>query len=841
MARIADFVLQEADHIGQLTENGLKEHRSQADRLWKRNEKDLRRGVRDGRTIVLEASDKLRTRGSRSAFVEGLLAAAHPTLSRTERDLFAPPPSYMGAEGWGGDAHEQTNGSLIRFVTPPSSCPEGGEEAAGGAGGGPGAAASSSAASLPRSTPTASATAAAAAATAVADAFAAKNKAKGAPRKADGGAGRDLASSPSPSSSSDSAAAASPSSSDAAAVALSPPADDAFSRLRFFDSCGAYIRYKNEKSWRSKVAVYTRNSTRRASHEWGMLSTLFATPFLEELAAAELLRRGKDGEEDLNALLASAATRPSSADGGSADDDAALEDEADAADLDALLSGGGGAAAAAAGSSPAPPAPSPASSSSSVPAATKRDARRLARRATILRRGASKNTLASLVLGLYKACQIDLNVYGRLDRTCAPFVDHLELMAKAELLIDLDDYYKQGAGEPVAFAASCILLEDFFAAGDAGAAGTPGTPMANFRFGHSETVMPFISMLSLYQGDGATTLDSYYAQELSSGTANLLNFMRRRLDGVCTGGNSSNNSSNSSISAGSEDAASCDRGEGAGAPFDNHLHVASSSSSSSSSRKGKGGGGGGGGKAATPVPTPLYAAGPADRAVPAGFSVAQLMALKHPWSGARLVPMAANIQWLLYDCGPEEDAEPGAGANATAAGKGGKGGKSKGSKGSKGSKKGGKGKKNSGGKGKELSVVIGSDGSGDRHAEALAADSAADDEDGDGAEADEPVVAAKPKRMSGLWAKMLHNEREIQFPACSGEEEGEEGEGGVEDGLVIGSNRFARPYGLRFPCPWERIKSFYRGEVYQKHGVNTCSAEDWRNMCGEPESEEGCA
>jgi len=76
---------------------------------------------------------------------------------------------------------------------------------------------------------------------------------------------------------------------------------------------------------------------------------------------------------------------------------------------------------------------------------------------------------ADLVRDLYSVCQIQANAYHELDEVCKLFERHLNLMAKFELLSDLHDFYKQGAGDAMASGMSCLLVEDFLDAGDEGA------------------------------------------------------------------------------------------------------------------------------------------------------------------------------------------------------------------------------------------------------------------------------------------------------------------------------------------------------------------------------------
>jgi hypothetical protein len=128
------------------------------------------------------------------------------------------------------------------------------------------------------------------------------------------------------------------------------------------------------------------------------------------------------------------------------------------------------------------------------------------------------------------------------------------------------------------------------------------------------------------------------------------------------------------------------------------------------------------------------------------FTTPTMLALKHPWSGARLIPMAANVQWLLYDCG---DAVP----NSTS--------------------------------------------------------------------------------MAGLWVKMLHNEREVQFPPCAHHTAAapprrlqQQQQQHAHD------DRQSARGGLRFPCPWEVVKDYYRKVIYPAHGIQTCDADDWVRLCG---------
>ncbi len=211
--------------------------------------------------------------------------------------------------------------------------------------------------------------------------------------------------------------------------------------------------------------------------------------------------------------------------------------------------------------------------------------------------------------------------------------------------------------------------------------------------------MPILSLLGLWQEPGSPSPEDHYAAELSRGTAHLLNATRERLARLFDGG-----------PAAAEAAGLFGVGAGAGSQ---------------------------------PVAWPLGSDAQSARPVPAGFSEPLLLALKHPWAGARLVPMAANVQWELYDCGGGAGAATGAGA-----------------------------------------------------------------------------------AMRGLWTKMLHNEREIPFPACNA------GSGAAVQWVEPDGNVDAGRFGLRFPCPWDKVKAYYRTSVYKDLGVGTCDAETYSRMCG---------
>ena len=156
-----------------------------------------------------------------------------------------------------------------------------------------------------------------------------------------------------------------------------------------------------------------------------------------------------------------------------------------------------------------------------------------------------------------------------------------------------------------------------------------------------------------------------------------------------------------------------------------------------------------------------------------GFSNWQLMALKHPWSGARLVPMAANIQWLLYDCG--DDPLPSSSSSSNT-------------------------KNNDNSKSK------------------------ANSNSNSNSSMKSPADA-----MRGLWVKMLHNEREIPFPACFPSNTSTSSSSSSSSSPPL--NTEAAKYGLTMPCPWDVVKAFFRGPVYERYGINTCSPSDWIDMC----------
>jgi hypothetical protein len=66
-----------------------------------------------------------------------------------------------------------------------------------------------------------------------------------------------------------------------------------------------------------------------------------------------------------------------------------------------------------------------------------------------------------------------------------------------ELRDDLEEYFEKGGGHSLAYGQSCVLLEDVFSSMDATVAGANdgSTTFGHFRFGHAETLMPFVALL----------------------------------------------------------------------------------------------------------------------------------------------------------------------------------------------------------------------------------------------------------------------------------------------------------------------------------------------------------
>jgi len=458
-----------------------------------------------------------------------------------------------------------------------------------------------------------------------------------------------------------------------------------YAKLRFFDTCSAFQQHKKAKAWAPQLAPYTANAARPSSHERALLHQLFSPAYL-------------DGEEAERGGVS--AGTGAGARGG-------------AVGKKGKKVGGG-----------------------------KRHGAAVSPQALAGKKG-KKALSAEIVAALYSACQMQANAYGVVDQFCSLFEGHLNVLAKYELLNDLHDYHKQGAADPVAFVSACALVEDFIAAGDEGAGlshpsthtaarvgratragGAPRSgildvgaqaraarrgAVGHFRFGHSETVMPFISFLGLYQEPYSPSLHDYYHAQLSRGTAGLLEATLRRM-----------------------------------AEFNTTHHLRTW-------------------EEAGEVEEDVRQGRLQGQRRPLPFSAALMLALKHPWSGARLIPMGANVQWQLWDCG--DAPQP-------------------------------------------------------------------------------PSTTDAPAAMHGIWAKMLHNEREVHFPPCSHATPQWAAAAAApsphyrpnatasSSSSSSSVNAFAGGYGLTYPCPWEVVREYYRTVVYARHGITTCDEADWVRVCG---------
>jgi multiple inositol-polyphosphate phosphatase/2,3-bisphosphoglycerate 3-phosphatase len=104
--------------------------------------------------------------------------------------------------------------------------------------------------------------------------------------------------------------------------------------------------------------------------------------------------------------------------------------------------------------------------------------------------------LTNIMIILYKACQFDISYFNESKKFCALFDQEDFLFF--EYWQDLSDYYMKGHGTPLAYEISCPLLVDFFNTMDSIVKKTPALEKAKLRFAHAETLMPFVSILGLF-------------------------------------------------------------------------------------------------------------------------------------------------------------------------------------------------------------------------------------------------------------------------------------------------------------------------------------------------------
>eukprot|EP01087_Luapelamoeba_hula_P000485 TRINITY_DN10362_c0_g1_i2.p1 TRINITY_DN10362_c0_g1~~TRINITY_DN10362_c0_g1_i2.p1 ORF type:complete len:527 (+),score=79.62 TRINITY_DN10362_c0_g1_i2:20-1600(+) len=109
---------------------------------------------------------------------------------------------------------------------------------------------------------------------------------------------------------------------------------------------------------------------------------------------------------------------------------------------------------------------------------------------------------------IFKACQFQASIDNITDQFCAliteTFADQFNYLG------DLSSYWEKGYGFPIDYTIACPLMTSFVDAIDSTIAAPVDihSERANLRFGHAETVMPFIALLGIYKDKTPLKADS---------------------------------------------------------------------------------------------------------------------------------------------------------------------------------------------------------------------------------------------------------------------------------------------------------------------------------------------
>lgn len=110
-------------------------------------------------------------------------------------------------------------------------------------------------------------------------------------------------------------------------------------------------------------------------------------------------------------------------------------------------------------------------------------------------------TVEDLLLA-YEGCAYELILRDEANTFCAlGIAEHVDVLEYAK---DIEEWYENAGGNPLAAQAPLLLLRDIVSAFDAF---IDGTLRGSWRFAHAETVMPLATMLGIFDGQQDLTAD----------------------------------------------------------------------------------------------------------------------------------------------------------------------------------------------------------------------------------------------------------------------------------------------------------------------------------------------
>ena len=121
------------------------------------------------------------------------------------------------------------------------------------------------------------------------------------------------------------------------------------------------------------------------------------------------------------------------------------------------------------------------------------------------------------IYSMWRACNFDVLVFEKVDGWCSLFVEQDAVIF--EYYYDLKKYYVSGPGIELSWKVSGALLYDIVTSLEK-SAGEPQpddyVPTATLRFAHGETVVPLVTLLGLYSGDGKPLTHDWTMNEITN-------------------------------------------------------------------------------------------------------------------------------------------------------------------------------------------------------------------------------------------------------------------------------------------------------------------------------------